>query len=176
MNVRRGLFRLWIVASIAWMLLVGSNWWRTIETDREKISALDECGKIYPPTPNSSAASAGFDPNYCVGKAPPCNVFDQFDAQPRGKIVVEQLETYPTKRDLEREAERQHPRCAPKVGTLGFFEFVSMSEADRVVLRQRSERAIRLETQDAMVYGALVPAALLAFGLILGWIIRGFRG
>jgi hypothetical protein len=50
-----------------------------------------------------------------------------------------------------------------------------MPEPDREALRQRFENAIRSATQDAIVFGAGVPAVLLAFGLIMGWIVRGFR-
>ena len=50
-----------------------------------------------------------------------------------------------------------------------------LNEPDRQALRQHFENVIRSETQHAVVYGAGVPAGLLAFGLIMGWIVRGFR-
>jgi hypothetical protein len=71
--------------------------------------------------------------------------------------------------------QKQHPQCAPNVGTIDFYEYVSMHEPDREAVSQRFENAIRSGTQDAVVFGVGIPVGLLGFGLIMGWIIRGFR-
>jgi hypothetical protein len=42
-------------------------------------------------------------------------------------------------------------------------------------LRQRSADAIGASLISALTYGVAVPAGLLTLGLILGWVIRGFR-
>jgi hypothetical protein len=51
MNIRRGLFRLWIVVSVAWALGSGIIWYRHFAAEQTQIAALDECGKIYLPLP-----------------------------------------------------------------------------------------------------------------------------
>jgi hypothetical protein len=149
MNIRRGLFRLWIVVSAAWMLGSGIIWYRNFAPEQAQIAALDECGKIYPPLPE--------------GLVP---------VQPS---LSDQLAAAAAGTDPLSVAEKQHPQCAPNVGTISFEEFVSMHEPDREALRQNSENGIRSDIQDAVVFGAGVPVGLLAFGLIAGWIIRGFR-
>src|SRR6266404_2743311 len=49
MNVRQGMFRLWVVVSSIWMLGIGIVWYQHFTIERTQIAALDECGKIYPP-------------------------------------------------------------------------------------------------------------------------------
>jgi hypothetical protein len=68
-----------------------------------------------------------------------------------------------------------YPRCAPKVAGIELSDFMGMHEADREAFRRRSEDAIRASTIAAVSQGLAVPAALLAIGLLLGWIVRGFR-
>ena len=54
MNIRGGLFRLWIAASAAWALGSGIAWYQTFAFEQTKIATLDECGKSYPPMPETS--------------------------------------------------------------------------------------------------------------------------
>ena len=172
-----GALRSWIVVSAVWVLGSGIVWYQGFTTKQKQIAALDECGKIYPPLPEGLVTlnSKPFDPDYCVGKAATCNIFDQFDEPPAQPSLLSQFQADSAAADSERAAEKQHPHCAPNVGTINFLNFVSMHEPDREALRQHFENVIRSETQHAVVYGAGVPAGLLAFGLIMGWIVRGFR-
>ena len=128
MNIRRGLFRLWIVVSAVLVLGSGIVWYQGFTTKQKQIASLDECGKIYPPLPEGLVTlnSKPFDPDYCVGKAATCNIFDQFDEPPAQPSLLSQFQADSAAADSERAAEKQHPHCAPNVGTINFLNFVSM--------------------------------------------------
>ena len=140
MNIRGGLFRLWIAVSAAWALGSGIAWYQTFAFEQTQIATLDECGKSYPPMPETSLTDLA-DRVYAAT-----------------------------------DAKQHHPRCVPNVNTIVFSDFLSMPDPDREALHQDSENAIHSATQEAVVIGAGVPAVLLAFGLIMGSIVRGFRG
>jgi len=139
-NIRGGLFRLWIAVSAAWALGSGIAWYQTFAFEQTQIVNIDECGKNYPPVPASDKST---------------------------KALLDRVEAGV-------DAEKHRPNCVPDLETVSFADFLSMPEPDREALRQHFENAIRSETQDAVVIGAGVPVGLLAFGLIMGWIIRGF--
>jgi hypothetical protein len=138
MNIRRGLFRLWIVVSAVWVLGIGILWYQYSFAFRQtQIANIDECGKSYPPVPAPATALVRFNAML--------------------------------------NAQEHHPNCVPDVETVSFADFLVMHEPDREAVRQRFENAMRSEAQHAVAIGAGVPAGLLAFGLIVGWIVRGFR-
>ena len=95
---------------------------------------------------------------------------------------IKLAETLPAQLDADRAEiawaetqEKQHPHCAPNVGSVTLADFDGMHASDRDALRQRSADAIRTSIITALVYGIAAPAGLLAMGLVVGWVIRGFR-
>jgi hypothetical protein len=47
MNIRRGLFRLWIVVSAAWVPGSGIIWYQNFAPEQAQIATLDECEKVW---------------------------------------------------------------------------------------------------------------------------------
>jgi hypothetical protein len=70
---------------------------------------------------------------------------------------------------------QRHPRCAPAVGNIGFFDFVGMQTEKRASLRQQEEDKIRAATRAAVIRGATVPIALLFVGVAVAVLIRRAR-
>src|SRR5471032_1129295 len=66
MNVRQGMFRVWIVVSVAWILGRGFMWYQNVTAEWAQIASIDECGMIYPPLPD------GYVLNRDNCSAPPC--------------------------------------------------------------------------------------------------------
>ena len=64
----------------------------------------------------------------------------------------------------------------PTVGYTDLADFQRMQAPARVALRQTREDDIQFFTVAALIIGVGGPAGLLVLGLVLGWIIRGFRG
>jgi len=79
-------------------------------------------------------------------------------------------------RDVWTAAEAKlHPHCAPTVGNIALTDFAVMHASEREALRQRSIDAIHASTIAAVAYGVGLPACLLVLGLLVGWVLRGFR-
>jgi hypothetical protein len=51
MNVRQGMFRLWVVVSGLWLLGDGFSWYPDIAAERAQLAALDKCDKLYQALP-----------------------------------------------------------------------------------------------------------------------------
>jgi hypothetical protein len=75
----------------------------------------------------------------------------------------------------EASEERDHPDCAPAVGALGFFQFVTMPPPQRLALRQKAEGENAAVTRGAIISGASGPAAILIAGLGLFLLVKAMR-
>src|SRR5271157_6067140 len=80
MNIRRGMLRASLVFTVLWVAGSAAEWHVATGGDRAQITALDECGKIYPALPESVAAPNPVTPTpaSCAGKVPPCDPLGQF--------------------------------------------------------------------------------------------------
>jgi len=233
MNIRRGMLRASLVFAVLWVAGSAAEWHVATGGDRAQITALDECGKIFPALPESAVApNPTPPPDSCARKVQPCDPLGQFvssttpaqdsDAVPSpetqgvphfssdGKLEVQMLsplqappkdpsapsiqsyEGLPAGYHLDlpagstgdtvipmgvwEAAERKlHPGCAPTVGSIALVDFAAMHASEREALRQRSTDAVRASTFAAIGYGAALSAGLLALGLAIGWVGRGFR-
>jgi hypothetical protein len=161
MNTRQGMFRLWIVVSGLWLVGDGIMWYQDSAAGTQ-IAALDECSEIYPPNVIPAALLA---------EQPWLNPI-LLAEQP---WLKDPIVGAPASSQWETDEAKLHPHCAPNVGSVALIDFVGMHAPDRDALRQRSVDAIRASTITAVAYGVAVPAGLLTIGLILAWVIRGFR-
>ena len=152
MNTRQGMFRLWVVASGLWLLGNGISWYQDFAAERTQVAAIDECTKFYQPLPDG----------FVLDTPAPKSLLEQFDAD---SVAVAQ----------EAAEQKLHPHCARNVGSIALMDFIGMHKSDREALRQHSEDAIRASTTATLTRGLAVPTGLLVMGLILGWIIQGFR-
>ncbi len=67
MNIRKGIFRLWVVVSGLWLLGDGIIWYPDFAAQQTQLTALDKCGKLYQPLPE------GFELNKPANAADPAN-------------------------------------------------------------------------------------------------------
>ncbi len=172
MNVRRGMFRLWVVLSVAWLLDRGFIGYQNVAAEQAQIAAIDECSKLYPPLPD------GYVLNRDNCSAPPCTQQSGpwlNDPIVGGSSLLQQFDAAGAwDKWVDGEA-KAHPQCAPNVGRTSLIDFMGMHASDRAAALQASANWIRTSNLDAIAYGFGVPAGLLAIGLILGWVARGFR-
>ncbi len=75
----------------------------------------------------------------------------------------------------EANMEREHPDCAPAVGSIGFLEFVAMPAPKRQAAHQKAEDENSSVTRGAIVAGAVAPPMLLIVGLVGFFLVRRFR-
>jgi hypothetical protein len=161
-----------MVASGLWLLGDGIEWNQTTAAERRQITALDECGRIYPPMPD------GYFLGIVNCAMPPACAVTDIEAASQGSaasalaILQGGADTWSKWEDDEA---KLHPQCAPRVGSMSLYDFIGLHAADRVELREGFADALRASTNSAITYGVAVPASFLMIGLVLGWVIRGFR-
>jgi hypothetical protein len=197
MNLRQGMFRLWVVVSGLWLLGDGLIWYPDFSAERAQISALDKCGKIYPPVAVSPPVTGPWTDYQRAGvpqSGPSLPPGFTLDPLPLGSarlsstpaITVTQLPPLTpeppkpiTAYDLAGtpsvDDPKLHPDCAPNVGAIALTDFISMHPSERQQARQGSADALRASITSALTYGFAVPVGLMIWGLIMGWVIRGFR-
>ena len=178
MNIRQVIFRMWFVLSGVWLLGTGFVWYQNFSAERTQITALDECGKFYPPMPEGYVLDLYCKSIPCSCSFPPCIPKADSGAQARAEAKMTLLEKFDVTgrwRTWEVDQAKLHPQCAPKIGATSFVDFIGMHTSDREVLRRQFEDGLRASRNTALVYGSVVPTGLLMIGLVLVWVLRGFR-
>jgi hypothetical protein len=168
MNIRKGIFRLWVVVSGLWLLGDGIIWYPDFAAQQTQLAALDKCGKLYQPLPE------GFELNKPANAADPANAPWLLAPPVPPSVTVTQLPP-PGTTTAPQSLNPQDPDCAPNVGTIALTDFISMHQSDREAFRRQSVGAIRASAITAATYGVAVPIGLLAIGMVFDWVMRGFR-
>jgi len=161
MNIRQGMFRAWAVISGVWLVGCGIVWYQEFSAERAQIDALNECGKIYPPVPD----------RYVLVK--PGDLAPSAAASPITRRALEDAHDY--FESWEAIQAELHPHCVPNVGAVSFAHFISTWAYEREAMQVAVDGAIRTSTITAVAYGIAVPPGLLVMGLVLAWVVRGFR-
>jgi hypothetical protein len=160
------------------MLVAGAGWYEFTAADREQITALDRCNEIYPP---NAFADLIPPPSYALNPqsgAVTELVNGQWQLVPESRLARDYqtgaLAVYGG--DGKWHALLKAGCTGPFVGYTDLADFQRMQAPARAALRQTREDDIRFFTVAALIIGAGGSAGLLVLGLVLGWIIRGFRG
>jgi hypothetical protein len=75
----------------------------------------------------------------------------------------------------EASEERNHPDCAPTVGALGFLQFVTMQQPQRLAFRRSAEDENKAITRGAVVSGVSGPCIILLVSLSVFFLVRARR-
>jgi hypothetical protein len=145
-NLRRGFYRIWVALSVLWLIIV-------IAFSYEQIISPYIEPRVYV-LPNGNSDFYKLD-----------NPFDQFDTDFKNAHSVEVQ--FPN--DVILFPAKEIPKAVLEAQGPSFYEHYSKPrEAELNVARWKT-----VELSSTVAF--LPPLALLLFGLVIGWIARGFK-
>jgi hypothetical protein len=145
-NVRRGLFRLWIIMSVPWAVGTGAVFSRDIFTPT--IPA-----QVYV-MPNAKSDFFKLD-----------NIYSQFDDD---MMKAHRIVDFPN--NLRLLIEKNVPDDAARARATNFFEEYSKPRDNEV--KAARLKGIR----EFLLFGAMPPLMLLIIGWAVSWAVAGFKG